>query len=74
MRKRKEQEKKERLNMENLIAAHILRQKTKMDFKTHFQFKAPNKHLPKELEQVEEVKQFMVLNGIDDSLLAKKFS
>jgi len=36
MRKRKEQEKKERVRMEGLIAAHIYKQKTKMDFKTYF--------------------------------------
>ena len=57
--------------MDGLIAAHQLKQRTKMDFKTYFQFKAPNKHLPAELRQVEEVKQFMVLNGMDESVIAK---
>jgi len=36
-----------------------------MDFKTYFKFKAPNNNLPNELAQVEEVKQFMLLNGMD---------
>ena len=60
--------------MEGIIAAHTLKQKTKMDFKTYFQFKAPNKHLPVELKQVEEVKQFMVLSGMDESEVARHFS
>ena len=44
-----------------------------MDFKTYFQFHAPNKHLPSELKQVEEVKQFMILNGMDETLISKHF-
>ena len=59
--------------MESLIAAHLLKQRTKMDFKTYFQFHAPNKHLPNELKQVEEVKQFMILNGMDETLISKHF-
>ena len=49
-KKRKQVEKRERVHMENLIAAHRLKQNTKMDFKTYFQFKAPNKNLPGELK------------------------
>ena len=60
--------------MDGLIAAHLLKQRTKMDFKTYFQFKATNKHLPGDLRQIEEVKQFMVLNGADESLIAKHFN
>ena len=59
--------------MDGLIAAHLLKQRTKMDFKTYFQFKAPNKHLPTELKQVEELRQFMVLNGMDESMIAKQY-
>ena len=72
-RKKREQTKRERLHMDGLIAAHLLKQRTKMDFKTYFQFKAPNKHLPAELKQVEELRQFMVLNGMDESLIAKQY-
>lgn len=45
-----------------------------MDFKTYFQFKAPNKHLPQELQQIEEVKQYMVMNGLDELALTKHLS
>lgn len=62
------------MHMESLIAAHLLKQRTKMDFKTYFQFKPINKHLPGDLKQIEEVKQFMVLNGMDESLIARQFN
>ena len=71
-RKKKEEERQERKHMDGMIAAHFLKQRSKMDFKTYFNFKAPNKHLPKQLEQVEEVKQFMVLNGITDNYITSK--
>ena len=59
--------------MDSLIAAHLLKQRTKMDFKTYFQFQAPNKHLPSELKQVEEVKQYMILSGMDETLISQHF-
>lgn len=36
IRKRKEEERKDRKQMDGLIAAHMLKQKRKMDFKTYF--------------------------------------
>ena len=60
--------------MDTMIAAHLLKQQTKMDFKTYFSFKAPNKHLPGELQQIEEVKQYMVMNGLDEMALTKHLS
>lgn len=48
-KKRKEAMKREKQHMDSLIAAHLLKQRTKMDFKTYFKFKAPNKNLPSEL-------------------------
>jgi len=56
IKKKKDKARKDRLHMDGIIAAHMLKQRTRMDFKTYFQFKAPNKHLPVELKQVEEVK------------------
>jgi len=52
--------------MEQMIQGHLLKQRTKMDFKTYFQFRAPNKHLPNELAQMEEIKQYMVMSGVDE--------
>ena len=72
LKKKKEKAKQERKHMENLIAGHFLKQKTKMDFKAFFQFKAPNKHLPAELKQLEEVRQIMILNGFDESIISKQ--
>ena len=69
LKKRKEAQQRERMHMDSLIAAHLLKQRTTMDFKTYFQFKPTNKHLPGDLKQIEEVKQFMVLNGMDESLI-----
>ena len=60
--------------MDGLIAAHLLKQRTKMDFKTYFQFQPTNKHMPDDLRQIEEVKQFMVLNGADEDSIAAYFS
>ena len=38
-----------------------------MNFETFFEFKEPNKHLPQELKQINEVKQYMVMHGMDES-------
>ena len=64
LRERKQHAKKERKNMDDLIAAHLLKQHSKMDFKNYFQFMAPNKNLPPDLKKYEEVRQFMVLRGV----------
>jgi hypothetical protein len=51
--------------MDGLITKHMLMQKTKMDFNSFFQYKEPIKHLPKELKQINEVKQYLIQNGLD---------
>ena len=60
--------------MEKMIQGHMQRQRTKMDFKTYFSFRAPNKHLPQDLAQFEEVKQSMVLNGVDENTFNRHMS
>ncbi len=50
-----------------MITAHLYKQKTKMNFETFFAYKEPNKHLPQELKQINEVKQYMVLHGLDEA-------
>ena len=57
--------------MDQLITAHMLKQRQKSDFKSSFQFTAPNKHLPRQLKEIEEMKQYMVLNGLDEAAVAK---
>lgn len=46
----------DKLSIEGLIAAHMLKQRTKKDFSVSFHYKNPIKHLPKELREIEEVK------------------
>lgn len=53
--------------MDGRIAAHLFKQKTKMNFETFFEYTEPNKHLPHELKQVNEVRQYMVLHGMDEA-------
>lgn len=53
--------------MDGMITAHLFKQKTKMNFETFFAYKEPNKHLPQELKQINEVKQYMVLHGMDEA-------
>ena len=64
LRERKQNARQERKNMDDLIAAHLLKQNSKMDFSTYFQYMAPNKNLPPDLKKYEEVRQFMLLRGV----------
>ena len=57
----------DKLNMDGLIANHMMKQKTKKDFSVSFHFNNPIKHLPKELFEIEEVKQYLMKNGLDES-------
>ena len=69
--KNREHQRKEREHMDKLITAHMLRQRQKSDFNSSFEFKAPNKHLPCDLKEIEDMKQYLVLNGIDELELSK---
>ena len=62
---------RERLSMDGMITAHLFKQKTKMNFEHFFQFKEPNKHLPSELKQINEVKQYLVMHGLDEGQASK---
>ena len=74
MTKKQEQQIVDRKQMEQMIAQHQIKERQKIDFRTCFQFSQPNKHLPVELKQIEEIKQYMVQNSIDEMTLAKQLS
>ena len=42
-----------------------------MDFKSYFQYKAPNKNLPLELKQVEDITTQVVRSGKDESIFTQ---
>lgn len=53
--------------MDGLIKSHYMKQKTRKDFAVSFKFNEPIKHLPKELKEINEVKQYLLKNGIDEN-------
>ena len=59
--------KSDKLSMDGLIQSHYMKQKTRKDFAVSFQFNEPIKHLPKELKEINEVKQYLLKNGIDEN-------
>ena len=57
--------------MDGMITAHFFKQKTKMNFEQFFQYQEPNKHLPGELKQINEMKQYLVMHGLDEAHASK---